>query len=110
MLGDEKPFYVPADEQETVIQFSKRGDVARIWTSDQTMITKYDKFVASGEWSLEKIDYVRSSIVAKQYSAPKSLVFGQSKRRTMSDEQKQQKAELMRALRASQLSQSNDST
>ena len=110
MSEDNKPFYVPAEEQETVIQFSRQDDLAIIWTSDRTMITKYDKFVASGEWALKKADYVGSNIVAKEYIAPKALLFGRAKRpkSTMSEERKKQQAERMKAIRASQLSQNHN--
>ena len=100
MSEDNKPFYVPAEEQETVIQFSRQDDLAIIWTSDRTMITKYDKFVASGEWTLKKTDYVGTSIVAKEYRAPKALVFGRAKARQArqySDEERQKMVERFRA-------------
>ena len=38
---------VPIYEQETTISFSRDEDFADIYTSDTTMMTKYDKFVAN---------------------------------------------------------------
>jgi len=64
------------DEQETIINWLRCDDYAVIYTSDSTMITRFDKFVESGEWELIREDRANGAVIAKRYKAPKKLVFG----------------------------------
>lgn len=50
---------VKGDEQETTVQISRTGDVAHIWTNDNTMITKIRKLMerAPDQWKLVKISW-----------------------------------------------------
>lgn len=48
---------VSADEQETTVQISRTEDVACVWTSDNTTVTKIRKLMerAPDQWKLVKI-------------------------------------------------------
>ena len=68
---------IPVNEQETTIQFDRDGDMARIWTSDTTVMTKLDKLVKTSDlWectdAVTETDSLR--VVAKEYRCPKRLV------------------------------------
>lgn len=85
------------DEQETTITWYRDEDTAKIYTSDYTMMTKYDKNVSFGDWELLKVDTCDGDIVAKTYSAPKELLYGRGKKnKPMSEKIKSEKRELMR--------------
>ena len=85
------------DEQETTITWYRDEDTAKIYTSDYTMMTKYDKNVSSGDWELLKVYTCDGDIVAKTYSAPKELLYGRGKKnKPMSEKIKSEKRELMR--------------
>lgn len=85
------------DEQETNITWYRDEDTAKIYTSDYTMMTKYDKNVSSGDWKLLKVDTCEGDVVAKTYSAPKELLYGRGKKnKPMSEKIKSEKRELMR--------------
>ena len=40
------------DEQETTITWLRNDEYASIYSSDSTMITRFDKFVATGDWEV----------------------------------------------------------
>lgn len=65
-------------EQETTINFSRDSDFAEIYTSDRTMMTKYDKLAESQDapdWICTGVHYDRKGgIVAKTYRTKKKLI------------------------------------
>lgn len=67
---------IPFKEQETIIRWYREDEEATIYTSDYTMMTRFDKFVESGEWEFVKADKCRGDIVSKTYKAPKELLYG----------------------------------
>ena len=69
----------PFKEQETIIRWYREDEEATIYTSDYTMMTRFDKFVENGDWKLDTENYSGQDIVSKEYKAPKNLVFGRSK-------------------------------
>lgn len=90
------------DEQETTIGWMRDSDKARIYTSDTTMMTRFDKFTENGDWKLIQTEYVGDSIISKTYEAPKKLVFGRgksSKSSELTPEERQARAARMRAIR-----------
>lgn len=95
---NENVISVPIAEQETVIQFNRVGDTARISTSDSTMKTKFSKLCEANpeHWKLVSDDDVYCSYEC----TPKSLISYRSKvsERELTDEQKQVMAERMRNL------------
>lgn len=81
----------PFKEQETIIRWYREDEEATIYTSDYTMMTRFDKFVESGDWELDTENYSGQDIVSKEYKAPKNLVFGRSKqveKRPLTDEER----------------------
>ena len=82
----------PINEQETIIRWYRDEDEATIYTSDYTMMTRFDKFVESGDWELDTENYSDQDIVSKEYKAPKNLVYGRSKqveKRLLTEEEKE---------------------
>lgn len=82
----------PFKEQETIIRWYREDEEATIYTSDYTMMTRFDKFVESGDWELDTENYSGQDIVSKEYKAPKNLVFGRSKqveKRPLTEEEKE---------------------
>ena len=82
----------PFKEQETIIRWYREDEEATIYTSDYTMMTRFDKFVESGDWELDTENYSGQYIVSKEYKAPKNLVFGRSKqveKRPLTEEEKE---------------------
>ena len=82
----------PSKEQETIIRWYREDEEATIYTSDYTMMTRFDKFVESGDWELDTENYSGQDIVSKEYKAPKNLVFGRSKqveKRPLTEEEKE---------------------
>lgn len=82
----------PMSEQETIIRWYREDEEATIYTSDYTMMTRFDKFVESGDWKLDTENYSGQDIVSKEYKAPKNLVFGRSKqveKRPLTEEEKE---------------------
>ena len=82
----------PMSEQETIIRWYREDEEATIYTSDYTMMTRFDKFVESGDWKLDTENYSGRDIVSKEYKAPKNLVFGRSKqveKRPLTEEEKE---------------------
>lgn len=82
----------PMSEQETIIRWYREDEEATIYTSDYTMMTRFDKFVESGDWELDTENYSGRDIVSKEYKAPKNLVFGRSKqveKRPLTEEEKE---------------------
>ena len=82
----------PCKEQETIIRWYREDEEATIYTSDYTMMTRFDKFVENGDWKLDTENYSGQDIVSKEYKAPKNLVFGRSKqveKRPLTEEEKE---------------------
>jgi hypothetical protein len=92
-------------EQETVIQISRDGEEARIYTSDTTMMTKLDKRVAreNSVYKVASVDTCEGDVVAKTYLAPKNAIsFRQPvKRKPMSEGHKARLIASLQKARAS---------
>lgn len=88
---------IPTNEQETVIQISRDGDVATIYTSDSTMMTKMRKI-----YPCHRQHVNRGEVVAEEYRVPKPLISFRKKRvkRTLTAEQKEAMKENLKAARA----------
>lgn len=89
------------EEQETHINFMRGDERAKIYTSDTTMMTKFNKLVeiAGKDWMVEEVARLprTGEIIGITYSCPVSFVSYRSKDRTgnMSEEQRQQSRERM---------------
>jgi len=82
---------IPVNEQETVINFWRDSNIASVYTSDSTMITKLMKRVKSNpdEWIIKEEHKARGEVVAYTYECPKKYISFRTKSKVMSDEQKQ---------------------
>ena len=73
---------VPLDEQETVIQISRNGNTADIWTSDSTMIHKLEKYMSLSESPYKVKDEYKledGRRIILEVECPKKLVSLRSK-------------------------------
>lgn len=85
---------IPVNEQETTIQFDRDGELARIWTTDTTIMTRIDKLVDDPEspWECIDVGYCEDEsglvIVSKEYRGLKSLITIRSKKVKLTEEQR----------------------
>lgn len=90
------------EEQETHINFVRGDGRARIYTSNSTMMTKFNKLVeiAGADWKLEKVERLDASIIGCTYSCPVSFISYRSKRikRELTEEQREQARKNMERL------------
>lgn len=86
-------YFVPTDEQETVIQFDRNGTVCHVYTTDSTVMTKLDK-----KYKRVKQDYVSGKPIAAYYEFDKKLIMFRSKRAriTLTEEQRNKKRKLIK--------------
>ncbi len=76
------PFYpCPVSEQETIVQMSRDGETASVYTNDLTTLTKLRRAAnAKGSlWRLTKIDYSRGCQCGWRFECPKRLISFRSK-------------------------------
>ena len=89
-----KKYNIPIAEQETHIVFMRDEDFARIYTSDSTMMTKLDKLCNTAP---DMYSLVEDTGTGKRYRcADKSLISLRSKKRELSDEQREAASERMK--------------
>lgn len=79
------------EEQETIINFGRAGDTMRIYTADTTMITLLDKKYPRAKEYTDK-----GGLYAVEYVADKSLLTFRTKKMTLTDEQKKERAARLR--------------
>ena len=86
---------IPVNEQETIVNFTRGSNEARIYTTDTTVLTKLHKLISrnSKDWKLvrQDRDSVDHDVIAETYSCPKSLIrFRAVKQsRVITDEQRE---------------------
>lgn len=96
---------IPVNEQETVVNFTRGSDEARIYTTDTTVLTKLHKFISrnSKDWKLvrQDRDSTGHDVIAETYSCPKSLIsFRTAKQnRVLTDDQRREMAERLKRAR-----------
>lgn len=83
--------YVPINEQETTISFSRDDDSAKVWTSDSTVMTKLDKLVErdSENWSCTEQKDKDGDVIAKVYLVRKKKLIAFRADRVLTEEQKE---------------------
>lgn len=90
------------EEQETHINFMRGDGRAKIYTSDTTMMTRFNKLVeiAGAEWKLERVERLNGSVIGCTYSCPVSFISYRSKRikRELTEEQREQLRDNMERL------------
>lgn len=101
---------VSTDEQETVIVFSRNGDMASVETTDSTVLTKLKKYATTNpdEWVLTNVTTGQNEsdpmkITSICFECPKKLISLRSKStasRELTEEERTEIAERMRNARA----------
>lgn len=101
---------VSIQEQETTISFSRDGEYADIYTSDTTMMTKFDKLAENTDapdWEcIEEVHDQCGSLCAKIYRTKKKLISARATvvTRELTEEQRQELSDRLRAVRNRQKS------
>lgn len=94
------------EERETVVNYGRLDDTATVYTTDERVMTKLDRYVKNGtDWEFVGSEMHEGDIVSKTYRCPVSLISFRSKKvtgRKLSEEEKKEKAELFRRYRQSQ--------
>lgn len=82
---------VPVYEQETTISFSRAEKVARIWTSDTTIMTKLDKLVERDpkNWECKLQKDKDGDVIAKDYMVRDKRLISFRTEKIISEEQKE---------------------
>ena len=82
---------VPVLEQETTISFSRAEKVARIWTSDTTVMTKLDKLVERDpkNWKCNLQKDKDGDVIAKDYLVQEKRLIAFRAERVLTEEQKE---------------------
>lgn len=85
---------ISVNEQETTISFGRADAGATIWTSDRTIMTKLDKYVAKSDFYISKEQKDKDGILlAKEYFVKdKSLISFRSGKVTLTAEQRKERA------------------
>ena len=91
---------IPREEQETVINFTWLDDYMTIYTTEQRMMTKLDKLCTEGEYELIEEHKLKGRVVGKTYKADKTLLSLRSKKRTLSEEQREEVRKRFAEMRA----------
>lgn len=82
------------EERETVINFGRLDKTASVYTSDETVMTKLDKFVKQDTgWKLKCQGTCDGDLVSKTYECPVEFISFRSKKVTYTEEQKRAMAE-----------------
>lgn len=72
------------DERETIVNYGRLDDRAVVYTSDERVMTKLDRFVSESEvWEFEGQETCEGDIVAKKYSCPVNFISFRSKKRVV---------------------------
>lgn len=88
---DLKPVKLTTEEQETTITFDRVNKKLRLYTSDNTQITKMQKLINASDsaWKLEKAVLDKDGEPTGYFfSADKKLLTLRAKKTRLSDEQK----------------------
>lgn len=89
---------IKQSEKETHINMSTLDNKVRIYTTENRIMRKLDKYVEESEsWKIVEVGKVKGEIVSKTYEGPKELLLIRKKKRVISDEQKQAASERLKA-------------
>ena len=86
-------------EQEVHITFSRGDEIAKVYVTDSTWITKMDKRVAASDGLIKKIEVLKDrsgQVLGKRYEMPVRLL---SKIREVSEEERERASERLRLAR-----------
>lgn len=106
-LADLKLIGNPIDEQETIVLLRKDTPLLSVETTDSTDFNDLQKKALNGEWTLTSVEHSADEtdplhIVSATFEADKRLVCFRTKRKVMSDEQREKAAERFRQMRKEQ--------
>ncbi len=95
-------FYIPCEEQETTISFSRTEESAYIWTNDRTVMTKLDALCRKSPkmYLCTKVTNAKDSgeVMDKRYEIKdKGLISFRAERVKLTDEQKAERAKHLRS-------------
>ena len=91
-------YSLPVSEQETITSYMRDQDFAIVYTSDTTMITKFDKLCKN---SPEYYSLIEETKYGKKYKIlDKTLVSYRQKKKEMSEENKNAASERFKKLHA----------
>ena len=106
-MSESKKSAVPPNEQETTISFYRDGKLVDVWTSDTTVMTKFDRKCVESPEDYKCIEVGKSldgTLTNKRYTiSNKKLVSFRNRnaKREMTDEQRAKAAERLRQARLS---------
>ena len=106
-LADLKLVGNPIDEQETIILIRRDSDIASVDTTDSTEFNDLQKKALNGEWVLTNVEHSADEtdplrIVSATFEADKRLVCLRTKRKVLSDEQREKAVERFRQMKKEQ--------
>lgn len=93
----------PLEEQETVINWLRVDDVIQIYTSDNTMLTKLKKLMASGpdQYTLTEVGYYEGNPCSITVTAQlRCLSLRAGNKRDLSEEERQALSDRMKQITA----------
>ena len=96
-------------EQETTVSFNRTEETAEIWTSDTTMMSKLDRLCKESpeHWKCKKTEFLRDgSLANKVYVVDSKRLISFRSRPIKRELTEEQRAELADRLRASRFSES----
>lgn len=99
-------------EQETVIQISRNRDMASIWTSDNTQLTKIKHIMRKDSNSYVCTEVTKNKlgeVVGYAFECPKNLIsYRTAVKRSISDEQRQKASERLKEYRKKRKEETKD--
>lgn len=106
-LADLKLIGNPIDEQETIVLLRKDTPLLSVETTDSTDFNDLQKKALNGEWTLTSVEHSADEtdplhIVSATFEADKRLMCFRTKRKVLSDEQREKAAERFRQMRKEQ--------
>lgn len=87
-------YHLSKVEMETIISFNAAEDTAELYTADPVWIRKLDKLVAQNpeQFKPGRVDTCQGEVVAKRYSFPKKFIALRSRKKQLTDEQREELA------------------
>lgn len=89
-------------EQEVHITFSRGDEIAKVYVTDSTWITKMDKRVAASDGLIKEIEVLKDrsgQTLGKRYEMPVRLLSIRTKIREVSEEERERASERLRLAR-----------
>lgn len=106
-LADLKLVGNPIDEQETIVLLRKDTPLLSVETTNSTEFNELQKKALNGEWVLTSVEHSADEtdplhIVSATFEPDKRLICFRTKRKVLSDEQREKAAEQIRQMKKEQ--------